>query len=51
MSRTTKSIAISVRIPTELYESIRTMAEHEDRSIGGQIVNLLRKAVASHHAE
>ena len=35
----------NVRIPTEIYEMIRKIAEYEERSINAQIVYILKKYV------
>jgi hypothetical protein len=42
----TPEVKSNIRLPEELYESIKRLAEEEVRSINGQIVVLLRKAVA-----
>ena len=39
----------TLRIPDDLHESIRTSAEREQRSMHGQIIWLLRKALEQEH--
>lgn len=36
---------VTVRLPAELHREIEQLAEQEDRSLNGEIVNLLRDAV------
>jgi hypothetical protein len=37
---------MTVRLPADLYRAIVEMAQREDRSVHGQIIHLLRKALA-----
>jgi hypothetical protein len=38
-------LRFALRIPTDLHEKLKAMAERESRSLHGQIIYLLRKAV------
>ena len=42
----TQQVQSNIRLPEELYESIKRLAEEQVRSINGQIVVLLRDAIA-----
>jgi len=46
MSKLFLSKFVSLRFPIDLYEEVRTMAIAESRSVSGQIVYLVRKALA-----
>jgi predicted DNA-binding protein len=35
----------NLRIPDELYEKLKEIAEREDRSINGQMVHIIRKYI------
>ena len=41
----------NVRIPDEIYEAIRKIAEYEERSINAQIVYILKKYVEEYFKE
>jgi hypothetical protein len=41
---------ITLRIPDELHDSVRALAEQQDRSLNEQLVNLLRGSVQRHLA-
>lgn len=36
---------VLLRIPNELWEELKAWAEEEDRSLNGQIIHLLRRAL------
>lgn len=36
---------VLVRMPVELWEELKAWAEEEDRSLNGQIIHLLRRAL------
>ncbi len=40
------SQSFNVRLPTALHEQVKALAAAEDRSLNGQIVHLLRYALA-----
>jgi hypothetical protein len=42
---TTPSITINIRLPSELAAKLRRLAAAEQRSLNGQIVHLLQRAV------
>lgn len=39
---------VTLRIPDELHESVRLLADQQDRSLNEQLVNLLRSSVQRH---
>ncbi len=41
---------ITLRIPDELHESVKVLAEQQDRSLNEQLVNLVRSSVQWHLA-
>lgn len=45
MQEPAKDKAYALRLPVDLYEKLRAMAEREKRSLNQQIVYLLQKSV------
>lgn len=44
-------VKLQVRLPRDLHEQLQGLSESEQRSLNGQIVYLLRQAVAQAQAE
>ncbi|TMD67608.1 MAG: Arc family DNA-binding protein [Chloroflexi bacterium] len=40
-----KEIKITVRFPAEVIEALRTLAQQEDRSLNGEIVQAVREYI------
>ncbi len=41
--------SVSIRIPIDLLEQVKTLASQHDRSLNGEILTALRDYVAKHH--
>jgi predicted transcriptional regulator len=41
--------SLSIRIPIDLLEQVKTLANQHDRSLNGEILTALRAYVAKHH--
>jgi hypothetical protein len=41
-----KIVRFVLRLPPDLHEKLKELAEREDRSLHGQIIHLLRQAIA-----
>jgi len=46
-----KEIKITVRFPAEVIEALRPLAEKEDRSLNGEIVQAVREYIAKRGKE
>jgi hypothetical protein len=45
------TVKLQVRLPRDLHEQLQMLSEEEQRSLNGQIVYLLRRAVEQSAAE
>jgi hypothetical protein len=50
-ARKEKSVKFLLRIPPELLERVKRLAEEETRSATGQVVQLIREALAARDAK
>jgi hypothetical protein len=44
-------VAITVKAPADLHEGLRRWAAEEERSLAGQVLFILRRALEAHLAE
>jgi predicted transcriptional regulator len=51
MSEKSPTSSITIRIPTEIAESLRQLAKQHDRSLNGEIVRALREYAKRHKGE
>jgi hypothetical protein len=51
MSEQQSDVKITVRIPHDVAEAMRRLAERNDRSLNGEIVRALREHVRRQHRE
>ena len=51
MSARQATTSITIRLPAEIAELLRTLAKQHDRSLNGEIVRALREDAEKHRAE
>ncbi len=51
MSDRQPTASITIRIPAEIAEMLRTLAKQHDRSLNGEIVRALREYAEKHRGE
>jgi hypothetical protein len=40
-----------LRLPDDLYQTLKEIAKHEDRSINGQIIHIIKKFIQSYNQQ